>query len=125
MTYTGPPTNGNGLFTFFDDGSQYPFGALRIYQLLVLSSGSGSSLVLPGLSSSLANVSQILTITNKATDSNPSATQAYNVTTFPAVTPAPAINNGTGIITLDALRPPVPEAHINLRRSRPTTVCRN
>jgi subtilisin-like proprotein convertase family protein len=33
ITYTGPLTPTNGLFTYFDDGSQVPFGGLRFYRL--------------------------------------------------------------------------------------------
>jgi hypothetical protein len=39
ITYTGPLTPTNGLFTFFDDGSQFPFGPLRFYRLILLGSG--------------------------------------------------------------------------------------
>ncbi len=33
VTYTGPATPTNGLFSYFDDGSQVPFGSLRFYRL--------------------------------------------------------------------------------------------
>jgi hypothetical protein len=33
VTYTGPATPTNGLFSYFDDGSQVPFGGLRFYRL--------------------------------------------------------------------------------------------
>jgi alpha-tubulin suppressor-like RCC1 family protein/subtilisin-like proprotein convertase family protein len=95
ITYTGTNTPTNGLFTFFDNGSEYPFGALRIYQLLLLPSGATSgSLALPGLPNFIANVSQLMAVTNHAVDSNPSATLTYNLATFPAAGPPPAINNG-------------------------------
>ena len=93
VTYTGPLTSTNGLFTFFDNGSQYPFGPLRIYQVLLLQS-SGGSLVLPALSNYVANVSQLMTVANTAADSNPSATVTYNLTDFPTAAPAPVVNNG-------------------------------
>ncbi|HEY5298986.1 MAG TPA: S8 family serine peptidase [Verrucomicrobiae bacterium] len=38
ITYTGSLTPTNGLFTFFDDGSQYPFGTTRFYRLILLGS---------------------------------------------------------------------------------------
>ena len=38
VAYTGPPTPTNGLFTFFDDGSEFPFGPTRFYRLILLSS---------------------------------------------------------------------------------------
>ena len=38
VAYTGPPTPTNGLFTFFDDGSQFPFGPMRFYRLILLQS---------------------------------------------------------------------------------------
>jgi subtilisin-like proprotein convertase family protein len=38
ITYTGPVTPTNGLFTFFDDGSQFPFGPMRFYRLILLGS---------------------------------------------------------------------------------------
>jgi subtilisin-like proprotein convertase family protein len=94
VTYSGPPTPTNGLFTFFDNGSEYPFTGMRIYQVLLLPSGAGGSLVLPALPNAIANVSQPLTITNKATDSNPSATLAYTLATFPTAVPAPTMING-------------------------------
>jgi subtilisin-like proprotein convertase family protein/sugar lactone lactonase YvrE len=95
VTYSGPlaPAT-NGLFTFFDNGSQYPFKGIRIYQLLLLPSGAPGSLVLPAVPNAIANVSQTSTITNKATDSNPSATLTYTLATFPTAVPAPSIING-------------------------------
>jgi hypothetical protein len=33
ITYTGPLTPTNGLFSFYDDGTQFPFGSLRFYRL--------------------------------------------------------------------------------------------
>ncbi|MGD1089501.1 MAG: proprotein convertase P-domain-containing protein, partial [Verrucomicrobiota bacterium] len=43
ITYTGPFTPTNGLFTFFDNGSQAPLGPLRFYRVILLGS-LGSSL---------------------------------------------------------------------------------
>src|SRR5208282_2000806 len=36
VIYTGPPVTTNGLFSFFDDGSQYPFSGPRFYRLQFL-----------------------------------------------------------------------------------------
>ena len=36
ITYTGPATPTNGLFSFYDDGSQVPFGSLRFYRLKLI-----------------------------------------------------------------------------------------
>jgi hypothetical protein len=33
ITYTGPLTPTNGMFSFYDDGSQVPFASLRFYRL--------------------------------------------------------------------------------------------
>jgi len=33
VAYSGPVTTTNGLFTFLDDGTQYPFTGLRFYRL--------------------------------------------------------------------------------------------
>jgi hypothetical protein len=33
ITYTGPVTPTNGLFSYYDDGSQVPLGSLRFYRL--------------------------------------------------------------------------------------------
>ncbi|HTR42366.1 MAG TPA: hypothetical protein VMH87_12185 [Pseudomonadales bacterium] len=97
ITYTGPQVMTNGLFTFFDNGSQFAFGPIRIYQLL-LASGTGESLTLPALSNYTVNNTQAMAVTNKAVDSNPSAILNYSLAVFPAAIPSPAINSGTGII---------------------------
>jgi hypothetical protein len=50
ITYTGPPTPTNGLFTFFDDGSQFPFSpppSARFYRLILLGSISGLTTNVP------------------------------------------------------------------------------
>jgi subtilisin-like proprotein convertase family protein len=41
VAYAGPPVTGNGLFTFFDNGSQYPFVSPdRFYRVLLFSQGT-------------------------------------------------------------------------------------
>jgi subtilisin-like proprotein convertase family protein len=35
ITYTGPPVTTNGVFTFFDNGTQVPLGSIRFYQLIL------------------------------------------------------------------------------------------
>jgi hypothetical protein len=96
ITYTGPLTPTNGLFTFFDNGTQYPFtNAMRFYRVLLLQ--ASGTLILPGQSNYIAVVSQPMVVTNTATDSNPSATVTYNLTDFP--TPATnALISASGII---------------------------
>ena len=99
VTYSGPPVTTNGLFTYFDDGSPYPFGPLRVYRLLLLGSGSGASLTLPVLPNFIASTSQSLVVTNTAVDSNPLDPLTYSLAAFPAATPLPGINNANGVIT--------------------------
>ncbi|HXB58606.1 MAG TPA: hypothetical protein VNU95_03535, partial [Candidatus Acidoferrales bacterium] len=101
VTYAGPPVTGNGLFTFFDNGSQYPFGAAsRFYRLLLVSSGgSTGSLIIVSQPNYVATVSHQLQVTNSATDSNPSATLSYTMADFPTPSASPAENGASGIIT--------------------------
>jgi alpha-tubulin suppressor-like RCC1 family protein/subtilisin-like proprotein convertase family protein len=43
VTYVGPPVTGNGLFTFFDNGSQYPFTSPdRFYRVMLYAQGSNT-----------------------------------------------------------------------------------
>jgi hypothetical protein len=97
ITDVGSPTPSIGLFSFFDNGSQYPLGAARYYRLLLVGNAS-NTLVLPALSNYVISVSQPLTVTNTATDSNLSAILNYNLSGYP--TPAPsAMITTNGIIT--------------------------
>jgi hypothetical protein len=41
VTYTNGPTTTNGLFTFFDNGSQFPFTGLRFYRLILVGVSTG------------------------------------------------------------------------------------
>ncbi len=95
IAYTGPVTSGNGLFSFFDNGVQYPFGPTRFYRLQLL---QPNGLYLPSQSNYVVSVSEPLTVTNTAFDSDTNATLIYSLTDFPS----PATNGliGTnGIIT--------------------------
>jgi subtilisin-like proprotein convertase family protein len=93
--YTGPVTTTNGMFTFFDNGAEYPFGPTRFYRLLLL---EPNGLFLPNQSNYVLSVSQPLTVTNTAVDSGTNVTLTYHLTDFP--TPATnALISTNGIIT--------------------------
>ncbi len=96
ITYSGPMVSTNGLFTFFDNGSEYPFGPIRFYRLLLLSSGVGGPPVLPAIPNQAAGAGTTLSVTNTATDFSP-GTLAYTLTTSPSVTNATI--SSTGVIT--------------------------
>jgi hypothetical protein len=103
MTFTNIITDAaatptNGVFMFFDNGSEYPFGPMRFYRLLLLGSSSGS-LVLSNQPNFTATVSQPFAVTNVATDSNPLASFTYALAGFPVPSPLPAINSTNGVIT--------------------------
>jgi hypothetical protein len=49
VSYTGPVTTTNGLFTFLDNGSQFPFTGLRFYRLNLV--GVSTTVTLPVISS--------------------------------------------------------------------------
>jgi subtilisin-like proprotein convertase family protein len=88
----------NGVFMFFDNGSQYPFNSPdRFYRLLLLT--SGGSLVIAGQSNFVATVAQPFSITNSATDSNPAATLGYTLADFPTPSTSPSINSTNGVIS--------------------------
>ncbi len=95
ITYTGPLTPTNGLFQFFDDGSEYPFTPMRFYRLLLLSSGLGGPPVLPAIPNQAIVAGTTLTVTNTAFDVNP-GTLAYTLTTSPS---ASATIDANGVIT--------------------------
>ncbi|HEX3624086.1 MAG TPA: LamG-like jellyroll fold domain-containing protein [Verrucomicrobiae bacterium] len=95
ITYNGPVTSTNGLFSFFDNGAEYPFGPTRFYRLLLL---EANALALPNHSNYVLSVSQPLVVTNTAVDSGTNVTLTYNITDFP--TPATnALISTNGIIT--------------------------
>ena len=96
IAYTGPVTKTNGLFSFFDNGSQYPFGPMRFYRLLLL---GANGLTLPVLSNYVLSVSEPLTVTNSATDSDPTAILDYNLSGFPNPATNAVIGPTNGVIT--------------------------
>ena len=99
VIYTGPVTPTNGLFTFFDNGVQYPFSGLRLYRLILLGvtppAPTNPPPVLPVQSNLVVNVSTAVIVTNTATDSNTNAILTYVLTN----SPAGALINSNGIIT--------------------------
>jgi hypothetical protein len=104
VTYTGPPTPTNGLFTFFDNGSQYPFTGVRFYQLILLGLASPSPTspppVLPAQTNRIINPLNALVVTNTATDGAvPTPVLTYELTTTVSGTNQPTINTNTGVIT--------------------------
>jgi len=95
--YTGPVTPTNGLFSFFDDGSQSGgLGPMRFYRLILLQ--STNVLTLPFQPNLTIEALTPLVVTNTATDLNTNATLSYVLTTTVAGLPAPGIN-ANGIIT--------------------------
>jgi subtilisin-like proprotein convertase family protein len=94
VRYTGPVTPTNGLFSFFDNGSQTGgFGLLRWYRVLQVS--SANILTLPAQTNRTASVLLPLVVTNTATDSDPAAVLGYVLTSAPAG----ASIDAAGIIT--------------------------
>jgi subtilisin-like proprotein convertase family protein len=92
ITFTNPPfvsynTNfpasaTNAQFNFFDDGSQTGgFGPTRFYRLLLYP--AGNILTLPVQTNLVANVGDLVIVTNTATDSNPSALLTYSLLNAP------------------------------------------
>ncbi len=88
-----PVSPTNARFNFFDNGTQTGgFGPTRYYRLNLLSSGA-AGLTLPSLPTNVvAGAGVALTVTNTATDSNPSVTLHYTLVTLP--TNNAAISNG-------------------------------
>lgn len=81
IAYTGPVTPTNGLFSFFDNGLEYPFGPLRLYRLLLM---QPNGLSLPNQSNYVLSVSEPLVVTNTAVDSGTNISLNYGVTDFPS-----------------------------------------
>src|SRR5678810_25785 len=85
--YTGPVTPTNGLFSFFDNGSQYPFVGPRFYRLILLGvvTTSNTPPVLPVQVARTLNPLETLTVTNTATDAEaPPQTLSYTLLNPPA-----------------------------------------
>jgi hypothetical protein len=93
IRYTGPVTAANGLFSFFDDGSQSGgLGPMRYYRLLLTQ--SANVLTLPAQTNRTINPLTTMVVTNTATDSDTNATLAYGLT----VAPVGATISASGII---------------------------
>ena len=104
IIYTGPPTPTNGLFTFFDNGSQYPFTGVRFYQLILLGLASPAPTnpppVLPAQTNRVINPLTPLIVTNSATDAAvPTPVLTYVLTSTVSGTNPPVINATNGVIT--------------------------
>jgi len=104
IVYTGPPTPTNGLFSFFDDGSQYPFSGPRFYRLILLGVTSPAPTnpppVLPLQTNRVINPLNTLIVTNTASDAAvPAPVLTYTLTTTVSGTNPPVINATNGVIT--------------------------
>jgi subtilisin-like proprotein convertase family protein len=102
ITYSGPPTPTNGIFSFFDDGSQTPPGLppIRFYQLLLENTASPANTppVLPAQATQTINPLATLTVTNTAADADlPAQTLTYALSSTVTGTILPAITTN-GII---------------------------
>ncbi len=102
VIYTGPATPTNGLFSYFDDGSQVPFGGLRFYrlQLVGITPSANTPPVLPTQVTQIINPLNPLIVTNTATDSDtPAQIITYTLTSTVTGPNVPVINTSTGVIT--------------------------
>ena len=78
IRYTGPVTPTNGLFSFFDDGSQSGgLGSMRFYRVLQVQ--SANILTLPAQTNRTVNPLTLLVVTNTATDSDTNAALNYTL----------------------------------------------
>ena len=68
ITYTGPATPTNGLFSYFDDGSQVPFGSLRFYRLQLVGITPSATTTVPIGSIIFTNGGFVLTWTAPTND---------------------------------------------------------
>ena len=95
----------NSQFQFFDDASQTggSFGTNRFYRLILLGGGGGDTLTLPAQTNITTTVGTPIVVTNIATDSNPSATISYSLTTAP---PSSAIGINVGTSAVISWTPP-------------------
>jgi subtilisin-like proprotein convertase family protein len=106
VAYTGPVTATNGLFSFYDDGSQYPFIGLRFYRIILLglsgpaAPSSNTPPVLPVQATRTVTPLAALVVTNTATDVDaPPQTLTYTLSSTVIGTNVPVINPNTGVIT--------------------------
>jgi hypothetical protein len=121
IRYTGPVTPTNGLFSFFDDGSQSGgLGSMRFYRVLQVQ--SANILTLPAQTNRTVNPLTLLVVTNTATDSDTNAALNYTLASAPAGaaistngiitwTPALAQADSTNIFTTVVTDNGVPPAH--------------
>ncbi len=102
VSYTGPVTASNGVFTYFDDGSQSGgLGALRFYRLLLNLPQVFTTppQLPPGGAVYRVNPLTPWTVNNAATDSNALAVLSYTLTSTVTGTNQPVIGTNSGIIT--------------------------
>jgi len=87
----------NAQFNFFDDASQTGgvFDPERFYRLLLLT-GSANTLTFPAPSNVVVVAGSPVTVTNKATDSNPAAVLTYSLLGAPTNA---AVNSTNGVVT--------------------------
>ena len=105
VTYTGPVTATNGLFSFYDDGSQFPLTALRFYQLILvgIAMPANTPPVLPPQTTQTINPLNPLIVTNTATDADlPPQTLTYSISSTVTGANVPAINASHGRHHVDA-----------------------
>ena len=100
VAYTGPVTSSNGLFTWFDNGVQFPFGPARFYRLLLFT-GNTAPVLPPGGQVYFINPLATLSVTNTATDVDVPANLLTYVlsSTVAGTNNLPTIATNTGIIT--------------------------
>jgi len=101
ITYTGPLTPTNGLFSFYDDGSQFPFASLRFYRLILVGVAMPANTppLLPLQIDQTINPLNPLVVTNTATDAqSPPQILTYTLSSSVTGTNLPTINTN-GIIT--------------------------
>ena len=100
VPYTGPVTTSNGLFTYFDNGAQFPFGPTRFYRFVMLT-GNTAPVLPPGGQVYFINPLATLTVTNAATDLDlPANILTYVLSSTVANTNnLPAITGSSGVIT--------------------------
>ncbi len=68
VIYTGPTTPTNGLFSYYDDGSQVQFGSLRFYRLQLVGITPPATITVPIGSITFSNGGFVLTWTAPTND---------------------------------------------------------